>query len=63
MAFIFCTACPDAPFIRLSIAENMINLSFILVLQIEISQLLVLRTLPDPSSEFSFKILMNFESL
>ena len=28
MRSIFCIACPDAPFTKLSIAENIINLSF-----------------------------------
>ena len=45
------------------INDNMINLFFILVSQIEISQLLVLRTLPDPNSEFNFKIFINFDFL
>ena len=49
MRFIFCIACPDAPFTKLSIAENIINLSFNLVSQIDISQLFVFKTFPEPN--------------
>ena len=59
----FCMACPDAPFTRLSIAENIINLFFTLVSQIEISQLFVYKTFPDPIEVFSFKILINLDFL
>ena len=44
----FCIACPDAPFTRLSIAEKIIYLFLNLVSQIDISQLLVFKTLPEP---------------
>ena len=57
----FCIACPDAPFIKLSIAERIISLFFIFVSQIEISQLLVFKTFPEPKGEFNFKILINFD--
>ena len=56
-------ACPDAPFTKLSIAENITILFLTLVSQIEISQLFVLSTFPDPIGEFNFKILINFEVL
>ena len=50
-------------FTKLSIAENIINLFFILVSQIDISQLLVFKTFPDPIDEFISKILINFDFL
>jgi len=59
----FCTAWPDAPFTKLSMAEKMINLSLILVSQIDISQLLVFKTLPDPRGVFKLSTLTNFEFL
>ena len=59
----FWIAWPDAPFTKLSIAENITNLFLTLVSQIEISQLFVLRTLPDPNAVFNFKILTNLEFL
>ena len=59
----FCTACPEAPFTRLSKAEKIIILFLILVSHIDISQLLVPKTLPDPIDEFSFNILINFDFL
>ena len=59
----FCIACPEAPLTRLSSAENIINLFFTLVSQIDISQLFVLSVLPEPSVEFKFKILINLDFL
>ena len=56
----FCIAWPEAPFTKLSIAEKIIILFLILVWQIEISQLLVFKTFPEPISEFNFNILINF---
>jgi len=44
-------------------AEKITILFFSLVSQIEISQLFVFITFPDPICEFSFKILINFEFL
>ena len=44
-------------------AENIINLFLTLVSQIEISQLLVFKTLPDPNLVFNFKIFTNFVPL
>ena len=61
--FMFCIACPEAPFIKLSIAEKIMSLFFNLVLQTEISQLLVLIIFPVPNSELIFKILMNLSFL
>ena len=59
----FWIACPEAPLTRLSIAENIIYLFLILVSQTDISQLLVFKTLPEPSCEFNFKIFINFDFL
>ena len=59
----FWIACPEAPLIRLSSAENIIILFFILVSQIDNSQLFVFRTLPEPSGEFNFNILIKSEFL
>ena len=59
----FCIACPDAPLTRLSIEDNITNLFLVLVSQIDISQLLVFKTLPDPNEEFVFKTLINFDFL
>ena len=56
-------AWPEAPLTKLSKAEKTINLFLILVSQIEISQLLVFKTFPEPNDEFNFKILTNFEFL
>ena len=52
-------AWPDAPLIKLSIAENIINLFFILVSHTEISHLFVFKTFPDPIEVFKFSILIN----
>ena len=49
-----------ALFTKLSIAEKIIYLFFILVLQNDISQLLVFSTLPEPIVELSLRILTNF---
>ena len=59
----FWMAWPDAPFTKLSIAENIITLSFTLVSHMDISQKLVLRTLPEPIFEFNFKIFINLDLL
>ena len=50
----FCIACPDAPFTKLSKAESITNLFFIFVSQTEISQQLVFKTFPEPKGEFNF---------
>ncbi len=56
-------AWPDAPLTRLSIAQNIIILFLILVSQIDISQLFVFKTSPDPNDEFNLRILINFDLL
>ena len=56
----FCIACPEAPFTKLSRAEKITIFFFILVSQIDISQLFVFKTLPDPICELSFKIFICF---
>ena len=61
--FIFCTAWPDAPFTKLSNADKIKIIFFFLVLQIEISQLFVFNTLPEPSFVFNFRILINLDPL
>ena len=57
------TAWPDAPLTKLSIAENITILFFILVSQIEISQLFVFKTFPEPICEFNFFIFINLSFL
>ena len=59
----FCIAWPDAPFTKLSIAEKITNLFFILVLHTDISQLLVCNTFPEPRGALRFKIYINCEFL
>ena len=63
MRFIFCIACPEAPFIKLSIQETIIALSLCLDSQIDISHLLLFNTLPEPISLLREFTLTNFEVL
>ena len=52
----FCIAWPEAPFIKLSIAEKIINLFLILVSHIDNSQLFVFITFPVPREELYLRI-------
>ena len=52
-------AWPEAPFTKLSIAEKITILFLYLVLQTEISQLFVFKTLPLPNGVLIFKTFTN----